>query len=114
MSWPWRRWRWRSCSSHQCGAIDLKAPQYPEGLGLRIWINRIQGATANGLNSINGLNHYIGMQPIEPDQIPELRYMPYIVIGLMLAVSWWQCSGAGACSTRYLAAFLVVALVGLV
>ena len=25
--------------------IDLIAPQYPEGLGLRIWINQITGLT---------------------------------------------------------------------
>ena len=28
------------------------------------------------------MNHYIGMKPIEPDSIPELRFMPYIVIAL--------------------------------
>ena len=63
--------------------IDLRAPQYPEGLGLRIWINQIRGAAPHQLESINGLNHYIGMAPIVPDQIPELRYMPYIVGGLI-------------------------------
>lgn len=55
--------------------IDLEAPQYPEGLGMKIWISKITG----DLNTINGLNHYIGMKTIEPDSIPELTIMPYII-----------------------------------
>lgn len=62
--------------------IQLEAPQYPEGIGLAIWINTIAGQKPNDLNSINGLNHYIGMKPIVPDAIPELRWMPIIVSGL--------------------------------
>ncbi len=63
--------------------IDLVAPQYPEGLGLRILVDGIVGRGPNDLNSINNLNHYIGMQRIEPDAIAELRYMPWIVAGLI-------------------------------
>lgn len=63
--------------------IQLHAPQYPEGLGLRIWVNQITGQKPQDLNSINGLNHYIGMKVIEPDDIPELRFMPLLVAGLM-------------------------------
>ena len=63
--------------------IELHAPQYPEGLGLRIWVDRIAGAKPNDLNSINGLNHYIGMHAIEPDDFPELQIMPWILGGLV-------------------------------
>lgn len=59
--------------------IDLNAPQYPEGLGIRIWLNQISGLKPNDLQSINGLNHYIGMKVIDPDSIPELKIMPYII-----------------------------------
>ena len=94
--------------------VDLKAPQYPEGLGLRIWINQIRGATPNGLNSINGLNHYIGMKAIVPDQIPELRYMPYIVVGLMLCGLLVALFGRRSPALRSTSAvFLAVALAGL-
>lgn len=62
--------------------IDLQAPQYPQGLGIHIWINRIDGAAPHDLQNINGLNHYIGMKAIEPGEIPELRYMQYFAIGL--------------------------------
>ncbi len=63
--------------------IDLHAPQYPEGLGLRIWVDQITGVKPNDLNSINGLNHYIGMHEISPDDIPELKLMPWMLGGLV-------------------------------
>jgi copper chaperone NosL len=65
--------------------IDLIAPQYPEGIGLRIWIDRITGLKPNDLNSLNGLNHYIGMRAIIPESIPELRFMPYLLAGAIAA-----------------------------
>jgi copper chaperone NosL len=64
--------------------IGLKAPQYPEGLGLYIAADRIVGEKPQDLNSINGLNHYIGMKTIKPDDIPELRFMPKIIGGLIV------------------------------
>ncbi len=64
--------------------IDLNAPQYPEGLGLRIWLNEISGLKPNDLQSINGLNHYIGMKEIVPDAIPELKIMPYVIIFMIV------------------------------
>ncbi|MCX6163408.1 MAG: hypothetical protein NTU73_00860 [Ignavibacteriae bacterium] len=59
--------------------ITLEAPQYPEGLGFEIWINKMTG----DLQTVNGLNHYIGMKTIEPDSINELKIMPYL-IGLLI------------------------------
>jgi copper chaperone NosL len=64
-------------------SIRLIAPQYPEGLGLIIRLSTITGAKEHDLQSINSLNHYIGMRAIEPDAIPELRLMPWIVAGLI-------------------------------
>ncbi len=63
--------------------VQLTAPQYPEGLGMRIGIHNVWGATANDLENINGLNHYIGMHRITPEAIPELQVMPWIV-GLII------------------------------
>jgi len=65
--------------------IELVAPQYPEGLGLRIWVNQITGLKPNDINSINGLNHYIGMRAIEPAAIPELRFMPQLLAAAVAA-----------------------------
>lgn len=59
--------------------IDLEAPQYPEGLGLYIHVDNVVGQKETDLESINNLNHYIGMKRIEPESIPELRFMKYIV-----------------------------------
>ena len=64
--------------------IDLEAPQYPEGIGLVIRLHTIEGQKEHDLKNINGLNHYIGMQAIEPDSIPELRLMPVIAALLIL------------------------------
>ena len=64
--------------------ISLEAPQYPEGLGLYIHLHTITGQEPNHLKLINGLNHYIGMQAIVPESIPELRILPYVVGFLVL------------------------------
>ena len=64
--------------------ITLIAPQYPNGVTMNIHINKIGGDTPGALQNINILNHYIGMKKIEPDAIPELKYFPYVIIGLMV------------------------------
>jgi len=64
--------------------IDLNAPQYPEGIGIRIWLNKITGVNEYDLDNINKLNHYIGMKLIEPDSIPELKVMPYLILFFIL------------------------------
>ncbi len=60
--------------------ITLLAPQYPDGVHMYIYINKIGGKTPGTLQNVNILNHYIGMKPIEPDAIPELKYFPTIVL----------------------------------
>lgn len=60
--------------------IDLDAPQYPEGMGLRIWADEIRGENEHDLNNLNKLNHYIGMKEIDPDAIPELKIIPFVII----------------------------------
>lgn len=64
--------------------ITLEAPQYPDGVTLYIWVNKISGDTPGTLQNINILNHYIGMKYIEPESIPELKYFPMVVIGMSL------------------------------
>ena len=87
--------------------IALKAPQYPEGLGMYIWSSKITGE----LRSINGLNHYIGMKQIHPEAIPELRLMPQIVAGLvvlgLMAAAWGRRAGLYAWTTLLLIGSLV-------
>jgi|SRR5690554_325463 len=69
--------------------INLDAAQFPGGLDLNIWIDRFSGAEGddNIIQNVNILNHYIGMQYIEPDSIPEHKYfsiIAYIMMGLGL------------------------------
>lgn len=64
-------------------SIQLFAPQYPEGLGMHIRLTSVVGDRPNDLQTINQLNHYIGMKPIDAAGIPELRYFPIIVAVLI-------------------------------
>lgn len=65
--------------------ITLEAAQFPGGLRLNIWINKFSGDEGGGdiIANINILNHYIGMQKIVPDAIPELKYFPYVIYFMM-------------------------------
>jgi hypothetical protein len=94
--------------------IGLKAPQYPEGLGLYISVNQITGQHPQDLNSINGLNHYIGMKKIEPDDIPELRFMPWLVAGLLVTGLVVAVVGRRGGLVAWLAVFSIGAVAGLV
>ena len=93
--------------------IDLEAPQYPEGIGLEIWINKITGQKPNDLENINGLNHYIGMKTIEPDAIPELKIMPFIIIFLIVFGLVTALTGKRFLVYSWIALFIILASVGL-
>lgn len=41
--------------------MELHAPQYPKGLHVTAYVNRLEG----DIFEIDGLNHYIGMRPLE-------------------------------------------------
>jgi copper chaperone NosL len=93
--------------------VRLIAPQYPEGLGLRILSHTVRGLGPNDLNSINMLNHYIGMKPIVPESIPELRFMPWLIVALaggLLAIAW---RGSRRLLLAWLAVVVVAGVVGL-
>jgi copper chaperone NosL len=55
--------------------IDLQAPQYPEGLMLLIYPNKLAG----NVDIINGLNHYIGMKTLHTEDFMEFTVLPYII-----------------------------------
>lgn len=59
--------------------IDLRAPQYPGGLSMQIWINNITG----DVDIINGLNHYIGMSQIHKKDFAEFVFLPATMLAFM-------------------------------
>lgn len=88
---------------------DLGAPQYPEGLSMTIGARGIGGQ----LHLVNQLNHYIGMQQIEPDAIPELRVMPWIIAGLVVSGLAVAAAGGWHALLAWCGAFVVLGLAGL-
>ncbi len=93
--------------------VDLIAPQYPEGLGMLIRVNTVVGVKEQDLNSINNLNHYIGMKRIEPDAIPELKYMPAILGTLVVTALLVALLGRRRVFYGWTVAFGAVLLAGL-
>ena len=57
-------------------SIELNAPQYPEGLGLSIYANKLGG----NVDIINGLNHYIGMKTLHEKDFVEFIVLPYFIL----------------------------------
>lgn len=94
--------------------ISLDAPQYPEGLGIEIWINQMQGQNPNDLSKINNLNHYIGMKKIIPEAIPELKIMPWVMRGVLLLGLAVGIFGMRKLLMIWLVVFLLVAIAGFV
>jgi len=89
--------------------ISLWAPQYPEGLTMEIWINKIGGQVAQ----VNILNHYIGMKKIEAQMIPELELMPKILIGLIVFGLVAILFRRKAIARAWLVTFMILGVVGL-
>lgn len=85
-------------------SIYLIAPQYPEGLSMQIWLNKITGQ----VEIINGLNHYIGMKHINADMFPEFRFLVYILGAFMLFGLVVAITG----SRRLLFSYLILAVFG--
>lgn len=60
--------------------IELSAPQYPEGLTLKIYANRLGG----NVDDINTLNRYIGMQTLHETDFAEFKILPYIIVAFVI------------------------------
>ncbi len=56
--------------------IKLHAPQYPQGLTMRIYPHTVGG----DVREVNLLNHYIGMHEIEAHEFPEFRFIPFFIL----------------------------------
>lgn len=59
--------------------MTLHAPQYPQGLSVEVFVNRMTGDVAE----IDGLNHYIGMRPLgEAAQLE--RAVSFVAVGALV------------------------------
>ena len=62
--------------------LTLLAPQYPGGLSVQTYVNRIEG----DVQEIDGLYHYIGMRPLEQAAQFERAVSVYAITALALIV----------------------------
>ena len=59
--------------------MTLNAPQYPGGLSIEVFVNRMAG----DVTEIDGLNHYIGMRPLgEAAQLE--RAVSMVAVGILV------------------------------
>ncbi len=68
-------------------SVTLYSNQYPEGLNVNVRAGGFDaGDRGNDLTEINTLNHYIGMRPLDPADIPELKWIA-TAIGIFVALT---------------------------
>ena len=64
--------------------LTLEAPQYPKGLHVQTYVNRLEG----DVQEIDGLNHYIGMRPLaEAAQLERSLSIVLISVTALLVVA---------------------------
>jgi hypothetical protein len=62
--------------------MTLKAPQYPKGLSVQVYVNGMEG----DVKEIDGLNHYIGMRPLGEAASLELSLSVAAIVVISLLV----------------------------
>lgn len=90
--------------------IELDAPQYPEGLALLIFSNKLGG----DVDIINGLNHYIGMQTLHAENFIEFSIMRYIIGAYALFALVVAALGNKKLLQVLLAAFVLFGIVAMI
>ncbi len=60
--------------------LTLNAPQYPGGLNMELYVNKVVG----DVKEVDGLNHYIGMKPLEEAAPLERSLSIFIIFGIAL------------------------------
>ncbi|MCL5999547.1 MAG: cytochrome C [Chloroflexi bacterium] len=62
--------------------LRLYAPQYPKGLAVNVYVNHLEG----DMREIDGLNHYLGMPPLDEGGRLErsISIIAIVVLGLLL------------------------------
>jgi copper chaperone NosL len=90
--------------------IQLSAPQYPEGLELLIYSDKLAG----NVDIINGLNHYIGMKTLHTSDFAEFGILPSLIIFfalLFIGAAFWGKRAGGYTAIALFALFGIAAMV---
>lgn len=73
-------------------SITMTAPQYPKGLTVEVYVNHLEG----DMGEIDGLNHYLGMPPLDEGgrferqiSIPALAMLGLLLIAATFIHSKW-------------------------
>jgi copper chaperone NosL len=90
--------------------IQLQAPQYPEGLVLLIYANKLAGS----VDIINGLNHYIGMKTLHADDFVEFSVLRYIIAAYALLFIVTAIAGKRKLLYTTFIAFVIFGIVAMV
>jgi hypothetical protein len=69
--------------------MELQAPQYPQGLHMRVYVNTMTddnaADTIDEVREIDGLNHYIGMKSLyEAATVERSLAIPSIIVAVVL------------------------------
>ncbi len=90
--------------------IELDAPQYPEGLELLIYPDKLGG----NVDIINGLNHYIGMRTLHSEEFVEFTVLPYIIGAFALFSLFTAIAGSRKMLYTLLVAFVLFGIIAMV
>lgn len=90
--------------------IDLRAPQYPEGLSLFIYASHLGG----NVDIVNGLNHYIGMKALHTQDFFEFTILPAIIIGFAVLLLLTAVAGKRWMLVGVLILFAIFGIVAMV
>jgi len=90
--------------------IELEAPQYPEGLALLIYANKLGG----DVDIINGLNHYIGMQTLHSENFIEFKLLTYFISAFALFSLIVVIVGKRALANTLLISFILFGILSMI
>lgn len=73
-------------------SMELEAPQYPNGLEVTAYVNTLTG----DVSEVNGLNHYIGMRPLQEAASLERSSAIWLIVAMFLLIE-----GAASVHSRF-------------
>lgn len=95
-------------------SITLYAPQYPDGIGMHIWLDDVTGHERHDIRNINILNHYVGMAEIHPEDFWEFEVMPWVFAFMIFFGLLTAAFGKVWLLITWIGLFILLAIGGLV